>query len=209
MDIEILGSSDALSRTWRSDVVFVMPFTDAAQASRSANLMAKRAGAPGLLLAVHDDTRDGFIHLANRIFRCTRSIFFGYVAQDAYAGRYWLRTALAAFENPRAHLLAFNDGKWFGTLAAYGLARRSWAETLYGGAFFFDGYRSHYADTEISLIAAEQKALAYAAGSLLVEVDWEKDTRAVDPDDRRLFRERAAGGFDGRVRSEALLKQFG
>ena len=204
----MLGSNDALCRQWCNDVVFVMPFTDAAQASRSANLMAKRAGAPGVLIAVHDDTREGFIRLTNRIFTRAGGRFFGYVAQDAYAGRYWLRAALTALDNPHSHLLAFTDGKWFGTLAAYGLARRSWAETLYGGALFFDGYRTHYADTEISLIAAEQKALTSAVGSLLVEVDWDKDTRPVNPEDQQLFTQRAASGFDGRVQSSALLERF-
>lgn len=176
-----------------------MPFTDPVQTRRAATLMCRRANARGLLLAVHDDRREGFISIANRLFAASRSPFFGYVAQDAFPGREWLRRALSAFENPSVQLLAFNDGKWFGSLAAYGLARRAWAETNYRGPLFFPEYRRHYADTELSLLAAHAKALGYSANSVLVEADWEKELKPVDAHDRNLFRRRASGRFDGRI----------
>lgn len=185
-----------------------MPFTLAAQAHRAANLMSRRAGADGLILAVHDDAGDGFIGIANRVFAQSDSPYFGYVAQDAYAGRYWLRYALTAFDQPATQLVAFNDGKWFGTLAAYGLARRVWAVKNYAGPLFFPAYQRHYADTELSLIAAEQKGLVYVASSVLVEVDWEKDSTPIEEADRALFQSRASAGFDGKVTSSELRSRF-
>ena len=209
MDIEILSSRKAAERRWRSDgAIFVMPFTEAAQAHRAAKLMSRRAGAPGLILAVHDDARDGFIGIVNRVFAQTDSPYFGYVAQDAFAGRYWLRYAMSAFDKPEAQLVAFNDGKWFGTLAGYGLARRGWAAGIYAGPLFFPAYRRHYADAELSLIATGQQGLAYVASSVLIEVDWEKDAKPVEDADRQLFKIRASGGFDGKVTSRELQSRF-
>src|SRR5207244_12702181 len=132
----------------------------------------------------------------------------GYVAQDAFPGRYWLRFALTAFEKPENKLVAFNDGKWFGKLASYGIARRDWAEKVYGGALFFPQYRRHYADAELSLIAAQEKGLGYVPNSVLIEVDWAKEEQPVEAADRRLFGERAKAGFDGRVTSKELREQF-
>jgi predicted outer membrane repeat protein len=104
--------------------------------------------------------------------------------------------------------LAFNDGKWFGQLAAFGLVRRSWLQGLYGGALFHPGYNRHYGDTELTLIARQQKRLAYHPHALLIEVDHDKDRRAVDAADRDLFLRRAATGFDNRVVDPALLSSF-
>ena len=209
MQIEIIGSRRAVGRRWRSDgTIIVMPLIDAEQAYRAATLMANRAGAPGLIIGVHDDKRDGFISIANRVFENSDSPWFGYVAQDAYSGREWLANALNAFDKPETHLVAFNDGKWFGKLAAFGLVRRTWAESNYAGRLFFPAYQRHYADTELTLIAVEQKGLAYAADSVLVEVDWEKDAKAVSDYDRRLFKARASGGFDGKVASGLLQMRF-
>ncbi len=209
MDVELVSASEAESHVWKCDgALFVMPFTDPPRARRAAALMAQRAAGKGLVLAVHDDAREGFIRIANSVFSNSESAFFGYAAQDAYAGRDWLARALRPFRDRSINLLAFNDGKWFGALAAYGLARRSWAEGTYGGDLFFPRYRRHYADTELTLIALEQKALGYAADSVLVEVDWEKDSREVERSDRELFRERARGGFEGRVKSKELQSRF-
>lgn len=44
----------------------------------------------------------GFVHVANACFSVTESDCFGYVAQDAFAGRRWLQ---------RAHYLLHSTGK--------------------------------------------------------------------------------------------------
>jgi hypothetical protein len=189
--------------------LIVMPFVDAALARRAATQLAARAGSDGLLLAVYDDRRAGFVAVANRLFRGSASASFGYVAQDAFAGRDWLargRTALAA---GGGGLLAFNDGKWRGALAAFGLADRRWAAANYRGDLFHPGYRSHYADAELTVLALAAAKHRYDPESLLVEVDWDKEARGVDEADRTLFRTRAAAGFDGRVAEPKLLSLFG
>lgn len=187
----------------------VMPFIDAALAHRAATQLAARAGTPGLLLAVYDEARTGFVAVANRLFRASASASFGYVAQDAFSGRDWLARAQAALAKDRGGLLAFNDGKWGGALAAFGLADRGWAAANYGGDLFYPGYRSHYADAELTVLALAAGKHRYDPESLLVEVDWDKEGKGVDPGDRARFQARAAAGFDGRVREPKLLSLFG
>lgn len=192
-----------------SGVLMVMPCVDAAQGHRAATLAAERADTAGLLLVVHDTQRLGFVAVVNAAMRHTQSPWLGYMAQDAFAGRSWLALALGALEREGASLLGFNDGKWHGQLAAFGLARRAWAARVYGGDLFFSGYARHYADAELTLVAREQGVYAYDPASVLVELDWDKDRRAVDAEDRRLFHERKSGGFGGRVHQPALLALMG
>jgi len=191
------------------DVVAVMPWLRRAAARRAAQLMHDRAGAPLVVLAVQDDLGAGPVAVWNAALRFVASPWMIYCAEDAFAGRQWLRLALDRMAQlPVCALLAFNDGKWFGQLAAFGLVRRSWLQGLYGGALFHPGYNRHYGDTELTLIARQQKRLAYHPHALLIEVDHDKDRRAVDAADRDLFLRRAATGFDNRVVDPALLSSF-
>ena len=193
-------------------VIAVLPWLHRAAAKRAAELMVGRAGAPPnalQVLAVQDDVGGGPVEIWNTAIRQTRGALVIYCAEDAFAGRYWLRFALEAFQQkPGAGLLAFNDGKWFGQLAAFGLVRRSWLMPVYGGALFHPGYAQHYGDTELTLVAKQQDALAYHPHSLLVEMDYAKDGKPVNAADKALFETRAKGGFDGRVRDSALLGSF-
>ena len=188
------------------EVLAVMPYLQSASAHRAAELMVSRAGAPLRLLAVHDDLGAGPNAIWNCAIACSHSPWFLYCAEDAFAGRYWLRIALQALQRQNgAGLLAFNDGKWFGQLAAFGLVRRSWLAPLYGGGLFHPGYAQHYGDTELTLIARQQQALCYDPHALLIEIDHGKDRRTVNPMDHALFHRRAATGFDQMVTDPALL----
>lgn len=185
--------------------LMVMPCIDVAAASRAMSLASSRAQADGLIVAVLDSDRLGFVALANQVFRLSQSPWFGYMAQDAFAGRDWMALALKALQKPAAGLLGFNDGKWHGELASFGLASRDWVNGVYGGDFFFPGYSSHFADAELTLVARQQGRYVYAPESVLVEVDWTKDQAAVNPADRSMFRARAMQGFGQRVTSPDLI----
>lgn len=188
----------------------VMPYIDHEAATRCAALMVSRAGtsSAGIILGIQDTDRAGFISLINRTFKASKSKFFGYVAQDAFPGRQWLSLALNVMRLPDKGLFAFNDGKWMGILASFGLASREWAEKNYGGNFFFPGYVSHYADAELSVLAMSERKYSYDANSLLVEVDWNKDSKVINATDRALYKTRSNRGFDGRVISSNLLGLF-
>lgn len=207
----VFASAEALpARIGRDDrPLVVMPYIDAAAAKRSAVQMARRAGTPVSVVCVADDRRRGFIAVANAAFRRTAAPFVAYVAQDAFAGRGWLAHGLRALEVGQGGLLAFHDGKWAGALAAFGMVRADWARGNYAGDLFHPGYRSHYADTELTVLAMAAGALRHDPQAMLVEVDWDKEAGAVSPEDRALYAARAGAGFDGRVADARLRALFG
>lgn len=190
------------------DVILVMPYIDHAMAERCAEMLSRRAGMSGLILAVQDTDRDGFIAVANRVFEKTESEYFGYVAQDAFPGNQWLDLAVKTLRKQGASLLAFNDGKWKGALAAFGLADRRWARSNYEGKFFFPDYRRHFADVELTVLAISQKQYCYNPNSVLVEVDWDKEKSSVNASDKALYHHRKSDGFNKRVTSQTLLDMF-
>lgn len=204
-------SAEALpDRIGRDDrPLVVMPYIDAAAAKRSAVQLARRAGTPVSVACVADQQRRGFIAVANAVFHRTAAPFVAYVAQDAFAGRGWLAHGVRALSADGGGLLAFHDGKWAGALAAFGMVRIDWARGNYAGDLFHPGYRSHYADTELTVLAMASGALRHDPLAMLVEVDWDKEAGAVSPDDRALYAARAGEGFDGRVADARLLGMFG
>lgn len=203
-----LGSAHPLlDRAWQA--VMVMPYTDQSMAERAADIMVSRAGVDdALVLAIQDIDRMGFVGTANEAFERTSSEYFGYVAQDAFPGRQWLSRALKALVSRDKSFLGFNDGKWMGVLASFGLAKRAWAMGNYGGAFFYPGYRSHYADVELTVLAMSDGAYCYDPNSVLVEVDWGKDDAQVTAEDRACYRGRVRQRFGDRVSRPELLTLF-
>ena len=193
----------------QAGTVMVMPSTNADQASQAAQLMCSRAGeTDALLLVVLDDARQGFIDIANQVFAATTSTWFGYVAQDAFAGRQWLATGLQTLTLKAKGLLAFNDGKWGGALAAFGLGRRTWLSQNYDGHLFYPGYTQHYADTELTVLAMGNTQYCYSPQAVLVEVDWGKDAKPVNALDKILFAQRKTGWLKTRVKDTACLEIF-
>lgn len=192
----------------QADVLIVMPFIEPDLAKRSAAQLSRRAGAKGLLYAVYDDKRVGFVTVANAVFQRSAAPYFVYLAQDAFAGRDWLKRGVDALEKKRGGLFAFNDGKWNGALAAFGMVRRDWAVANYEGDLFMPGYKRHYADAELTMIAMQQKRLVYDPASVLIEVDWQKEGQAVDGADRKLFHLRARTKYDGKVADAQLRRIF-
>jgi len=155
--------------------------------------LMKRAGINAdyfVLYGEKDKDDPGFIKKVNDFVNNTDYKYYVYTAYDAFAGRNWLKIAYNALEESGKGLFAFNDGKWYGRMAAFGMVRKEWASKLYGSGIFFDGYHSHYADVEISGIARKTDQLAIDLRSLLVEVDPDKDTKGTNLEDKKLFAER-------------------
>lgn len=193
----------------QAHTIIVMPSTDAAQAQRAAELMVNRAAVDdAVLLVVLDEAREGFVSVANRVYCATRSQCFGYVAQDAFAGRRWLQLALHTLLQHNKGLLGFNDGKWAGALAAFGLGQRRWLDSHYGGDLFYPGYVQHYADTELTVLARGNGEYTYNPHAMLVEVDWFKDSKPVNSHDRMLFAQRKLDWLPQRIAQAASLEIF-
>jgi hypothetical protein len=190
------------------EVVVVMPFISSKQAMSSAELLAARANYPFDLICIFDEHREGFVSIINRAFKHFKSPYFAYVAEDAFAGRDWLKMAMQSMKALDGGLLAFNDGKWHGQLAAFGLVARDWAIDNYAGDLFYADYQSHYADVEISLIAKTQNRLIYQPDAVLMEIDYEKDNKSTNENDKRLFNQRKNSKFNQLVLDNSILNTF-
>ncbi|WPL11571.1 Mg-protoporphyrin IX methyl transferase [Thiorhodovibrio litoralis] len=158
----------------------------------------QRAGMPCQIILLFDSIRQGFIKTINEIYRRTNSNYVVYLAEDAFPSRNWLKCAYQSLEESGKGLLAFNDGKWFGATASFGMVRRCWIAGIYKKSLFFSGYTSHAGDTEISVIARATGHLVYNPNCTLIEVDYEKDNIGLaNPEDELCFIMRYLNNFDG------------
>ena len=169
-----------------------MPCLDLEKAKQAAKVLKARAGINHQIILALDQERKGFIAVVNELFQHSNYRYIVYTAEDAFPGMNWLKHAYDELERSQKGLLAFNDGKWFGQLAAFGMVRSSWARSVYTtGDLFYSGYQSHYADNELTLIAQAQQQLAYNPHAMLIEVDYQKErTWQSNPKDKALFQDR-------------------
>ncbi len=190
----------SLKKDDRYQSIIVMPSIDMDLAKKAAEVMRLRTNQPGLLILIEDDMRLGFIMTANLVYARTASRYFAYVAQDAFPGQYWLEYGMETLEKTQSGLLSFNDGRFFGKIAVFGLADRQWLDSVYRKFIFYPEYHSHFADTELSMIAAETGNLVFNPNCIMMEVDYDKHLHPNNSADEALYRKRAETGFDGRIR---------
>jgi hypothetical protein len=69
----------------------------------------------------------------------------------------------------------------------------------YHNFLFHPEYKSHFADTELSVIASKTEKLFYNPKAILLEVDYDKHLHGNNPEDEALYRKRARTGFDGKI----------
>lgn len=189
-------------------VLVILPYTQESLAQQCLSILQERAGKHADYILIEDDIQAGPIYWFNRTSRLTKHPWVIYTAQDTFPSRQWLSYSIQFLQQQNQNLLAYNDGKWQGKLASFGMVRRSWFEQLYGGDLFFSGYHQHYADVELTLIAQEQDQYCYHPEIMMLEVDYQKDGRAVNRSDQDLFKARQALGFNGLVKNRLLLQQF-
>lgn len=186
------------------NVCVVMPCISLETGRRTARLLAERSGLPADFVLAVDTGRKGFIPTLNQVARRSSAQYIVYLAQDAWPGDDWLRSAYDRIRHEQKSLLAFNCGKWHGRVAAFGMVEKSWAYSLYGDEILFGGYQSHRADNELTVIARAQNRFVYAPECVLVENDPDKVFRRSEREaghfrreDARLFRQRFREGFYG------------
>lgn len=180
-------------------VAVIMPCIDLEMGRKTANILACRAGMPCKILVVNDSLRQGFIKTLNQTAARISVKYIVYLAQDAYPGRDWLICAYDALENSGKGILAFNDGKWKGRIASFGMVRCSWVKTIYKDEILYSGYVSHGADNELTVIARVQDMHVYNPECTVVEYDPKKDFGGSNPTDDNLFQDRFNTGFNGIV----------
>lgn len=171
-------------------ISIVMPCIDEELGHKTAQILSSRAGTGCTVIIAMDDMRGGFMSTLNSVAAKCNSRFIVFVAQDAFPGRDWLKIALERIENEGAGLLAFNDGKWFGRIASFGMVRKSWIKKFYENAILNPYYKAHKADNEITVLAKLDGRFVYEPNSTLIEVDYRKDAGGSNPEDDERFRER-------------------
>ncbi len=193
-------------------IVVIMPCIETETGQNTAEILLRRAGMTCKILVVLDSLRQGFIKTLNQTAARVSVKYIVYLAQDAYPGRGWLKCAYDSLENSGKGLLAFNDGKWQGRIASFGMIRSKWVLSLYNnGCLFYPGYISHAADNELTVIARAQGMHVYNPECTLVEFDPDKDFGGSNPVDNALFKKRFLQGFDRLLpldRLEPLAREY-
>lgn len=202
---------DELQGQLKHDICVVMPCIDTEKGlACAARLQAKSGIAADYVVSV-DSKRQGFINTLNQTARMSDAKYVVYLAEDALPGENWLKIAYEQLEQSGKSVLGFNCGKWHGRIAAFGMVRKDWIYGIYDQSILFDGYKSHRADNEITVIGRAQNEFIYSVESVLFEDDRRKDFRGKETfagnfslDDRNLFVERFDRGFDGAVNAKKL-----
>jgi hypothetical protein len=166
------------------EIVVILPTINKEKADSTLDQLIMTASMNASFYSILDKERAGFIATANYAFNSIDAKYYVYVAEDAYGGRDWLKIAYETMERTGAGLFAFNDGKWHGKLASFGMVRKDWA----GDELLPSVYRSHYADTELTLRAMSEGKFAYDPEAVLIEIDPNK--HGVNPADQALFNQR-------------------
>lgn len=184
------GEIDPIAEGTKNMISVIMPTTDLSQAILSARRMKDNAGLPMRMIIVQDNIRQGYIKTLNLTASKVASDYIAYVAQDSLSGKNWLKLAYSTLRTEQKSLCAFNDGKFEGKLASFGLVKKSFCTQLYGeGHIFYPGYHSHRADDELTLYAKLNKQLSYTPSAIMLEVDYRLD-RSLNLEDIELFKRR-------------------
>jgi len=191
--IIVLHAEDITDFTYQgaAKIVIIMPCIDLEMGRKTADIMLRRSRIGGCsIIIVMDNEKNGFIRTLNTVAEKCDTKFVCYVAQDAYPGKGWLKKAYVAIEENSAGLVGFNDGKWDGRIASFGMVRKEWIKKFYKNEILSSAYKSHKADNEITILARVDDSYVYCPESVLIECDYEKDSGGSNKEDNKVFSDR-------------------
>lgn len=190
-------------------IAVIMPTIHPKLADKTADILRTRAGMSCNICVLPDVGKSGYVAMCNRFVRNNPDYdYYVTATDDIFPSRNWLKGAYDLMQEKGAKMVGFNDGKWEGRLACCALIEREWMQKNYDGNIYFPGYFGHYNDTELTLLAMSDKVYTYDANIVLAEIDYEKDTKSVNKDDRALFNERKMTGFGERISDDKFLNMF-
>lgn len=194
-------------------VVVIMPSIKMDMAQNAADVMKIRAGMPVSVEVIEDTKHEGFVKICNRVSKDYLKKgynLFAYTAQDAYVSKGWLLAAVMSQIEQMAGLIAFNDGKWWGKLAQFGMMTDDFMKTYLDGNMLPPHYFGNYTDCELTLIAMQNNQFGWAQDSIMMEIDPDKDKgkKSVNKDDQKTFNARKLTKFDGKVTDPILIGMF-
>jgi len=173
-------------------VIVVIPTSmeDIDLAQKAALVHKIRAGMECEVHIAIDHDKEGWVAMHNKLFKATKNECYVYSCADYIPGRNYLVRAFRLLEGSDVGLVGFNDGKWDGQIATVGIVKRSWAKENYEGDLFFPGYKYHYGDTELTNYAIVNEQYAYCPNAILMEIDYNKEVKQVNVQDRKKYNER-------------------
>lgn len=121
----------------------------------------------------------GFANTVNAAIKDSNASYFIYLGNDVIFGKDWLKEALRVYNEAfpqKDGLLTFNDGKWFGKIAAHGLIHRNFLQHT-GDTLFYPGYFHYHCDLDLTEIAKKNDKLVYAYNSVVYHMQY-KEGRA-------------------------------
>ena len=183
-------------------ILVVIPYRPADEelAMKAKQIHEIRAGIECEVIAFPDTDGLGWPGVHNKVVKEKEWDYYCYSCADYFPGRNYLKNAIEVLKEYKRGLLAFNDGKWHGKIATAGVITREFYGTVYpDGNLFWPIYKSHYADTELSIIAYFENQLIYDPEIVLIEVDYEKEDKLVDPKDQIIYK----------IREKEILAKYG
>ena len=182
----------------RKILVVVPYYKEEIRAQKLKDLLIRRAGIPCDVLLVDDRIKkQGWIGIHNELVKTQDYDWYVYCPDDYFPGRLFLKIALDTVLAHGKRLVGFNDGKWHGANATAGMIHSSLIPEMYGNYdIFYNKYKHHGADPDLTEKAILMDEYVYAPTALLIEIDYEKDfVKKTNPDDFALFLKRREKGF--------------
>lgn len=190
-------------------IAVIMPTIHPEMSDKTMQILTTRAGMDFDKLIILDSERKGYVHMCNQFVKDrNRFDYYVYLTDDIFPSRNWLKDALDLLLKKGGKMVGFNDGKWKGMLATCALVESEWMRKNYNGNLFFPEYFGHYNDTELTMVAMQDKVYCYDPNISLFEVDYDKERKKVHPPDRELFMKRKETNFDGLITDEKLKQMF-
>jgi len=189
-------------------IAVIMPTVNREMAKKTKKILESRAGMDCEIALVYDSEKKGYVWNCNKYVQVYLYDYYVYLTDDIFPSRNWLLDAYNLLIKKDAKMVGFNDGKWKGQLASCALVEAMWMRRNYEGNLFYPQYFGHYNDTELTLIAMQDKVYAYDPNISLIEIDHDKDTKSVNTKDRKLFNKRKETNFNGLVADTNLLNMF-
>lgn len=189
-------------------VVIIMPTIHPEIAEKTAKILKTRANYSHKMVVVEDTTKRGFVAVCNDVIKDFPADYYVYLTDDIFPSRNWLKDAIAKMVEKDAKLFGFNDGKYKGLLATCGVVEANWMKKNYDGNMFYPGYFGHYNDTELTMVAMNENVYAYDPTVSLIEIDYDKESKKVNPKDKEIFKKRKVLKMDGLVTNQEVLDMF-
>lgn len=188
-------------------VIALIPTINFKKAMDISKVLLNRADYPLEVMIFEDKARYGWVKVCNMAVRALEADYYIYLADDVFPGKFWLSKAMSIMKRKDAGLVGLNGGKWDGLIADFGLVKKEWMLKNYNGDLFFNGYKSHYGDTELTMLAINDRKYAYDPKAIMMEIH-DKSEYKNNKEDRDLFRNRKRDGFNGMILDKELLQAY-